>query len=346
MTFGEVIKKLRREANMTQENLAELLSISPQAVSRWENGAAMPDISLLPPLANLFHVTTDYLLGMDTYQKDLRKAEFDAAFHEYWKKEDKEENYRIAVQAVAEYPRNMEYMEWLASAEFYLALPQVDEEEFKSLLESSVRHYNMILEKCKKPELYRKALNGIVSSLHMLGRNDEAKEYALRETEEEKRDELLLQCLEGAEKITLGQKVAEKALASFLLKLKMAGKSIEACDAVEKVLQVLFPDENYQYYHNILQYNAIDKARLLCKERRYDEVILELKKARFHAEETDRYNKEGKYCFTAPLFNHLKGEKIPAERGNFEVSEFILCLSNNRCFDSIRKSEEFKQLLD
>ena len=64
MTFGQKIKTLRRGVNMTQENLAELLSISPQAVSRWETDAAMPDISLLPPIANLFHVTTDYLIGM------------------------------------------------------------------------------------------------------------------------------------------------------------------------------------------------------------------------------------------------------------------------------------------
>ena len=65
MKFGQKIKSLRREANMTQENLAELLSISPQAISRWETDAAMPDVSLLPPLANLFNVTTDYLLNDD-----------------------------------------------------------------------------------------------------------------------------------------------------------------------------------------------------------------------------------------------------------------------------------------
>ena len=62
MSFGQIIKKLRREADMTQERLAELLSVSAQAVSRWENDSAMPDVSLLAPLANLFHVTTDYLL--------------------------------------------------------------------------------------------------------------------------------------------------------------------------------------------------------------------------------------------------------------------------------------------
>lgn len=121
MTFGKIIKELRLNNNMTQEKLAELLNISPQAVSRWENGMAMPDISLLPPLANLFNVTTDYLLCMDTYQKDLRKAEFDEAFFEYWKHDDKEKNYQIAVKAVTEYPGNMEYVEWLASAEYYLA---------------------------------------------------------------------------------------------------------------------------------------------------------------------------------------------------------------------------------
>ena len=45
MSFGQTIKDLRRNAGMTQEHLAELLSISPQAVSRWETDAAMPDNS-------------------------------------------------------------------------------------------------------------------------------------------------------------------------------------------------------------------------------------------------------------------------------------------------------------
>ena len=65
MSFGQVIKKLRRNADMTQEQLAEMLSISPQAVSRWETDTAMPDISLLRPLSNIFGVTSDVLLEID-----------------------------------------------------------------------------------------------------------------------------------------------------------------------------------------------------------------------------------------------------------------------------------------
>lgn len=55
---------------MTQEQLAEVLTISPQAVSRWETNAALPDISLLPAIANYFNVTTDYLLEVDVSSKE------------------------------------------------------------------------------------------------------------------------------------------------------------------------------------------------------------------------------------------------------------------------------------
>ena len=65
MSFGKTIKDLRRKQDLTQERLAEILSISPQAISRWETDMAMPDISLIAPLCHLFNVTSDELLGID-----------------------------------------------------------------------------------------------------------------------------------------------------------------------------------------------------------------------------------------------------------------------------------------
>lgn len=61
--IGRRISNLRREQNMTQMELADKLGISFQAVSNWERGNTMPDISKLPELAEIFHVTTDELLG-------------------------------------------------------------------------------------------------------------------------------------------------------------------------------------------------------------------------------------------------------------------------------------------
>lgn len=62
MTIGKNIKRLRQNKGVTQEQLAESLHISGQAVSKWENGTALPDITLLPMLADYFGVTTDELL--------------------------------------------------------------------------------------------------------------------------------------------------------------------------------------------------------------------------------------------------------------------------------------------
>ena len=56
MIFGKTIKDLRRKHDMTQEHLAEILSISTQAISRWETDMAMPDISLIARLCNLSNI--------------------------------------------------------------------------------------------------------------------------------------------------------------------------------------------------------------------------------------------------------------------------------------------------
>lgn len=61
-TMGNRIGRLRRARNIKQEELAEKLGVTAQAVSKWENDASCPDISLLPQLAQLLGVTTDELL--------------------------------------------------------------------------------------------------------------------------------------------------------------------------------------------------------------------------------------------------------------------------------------------
>lgn len=70
MNLGNKIKKLRKQNNLTQENLAEMLGVSYQAISRWENNITSPDISTLPILANIFDVTVDYLLDVNILKNE------------------------------------------------------------------------------------------------------------------------------------------------------------------------------------------------------------------------------------------------------------------------------------
>ena len=62
MTFGERLQALRQRAGMSQDQLAERLGVSRQAVSRWERDETMPETDKVIALADLFGVTTDYLL--------------------------------------------------------------------------------------------------------------------------------------------------------------------------------------------------------------------------------------------------------------------------------------------
>ena len=69
MELGKKIRQLRFKAGLTQEQLAEQLGIGPQAVSKWENAVAMPDITTLPLLAEIFGVSIDDLFDLSTEQR-------------------------------------------------------------------------------------------------------------------------------------------------------------------------------------------------------------------------------------------------------------------------------------
>jgi len=72
MTLGTRIGLLRREKGMKQEELAERMGVSPQAVSKWENDLNCPDIALLPQLAKTLDVTVDHLLTGEKPEPPVR----------------------------------------------------------------------------------------------------------------------------------------------------------------------------------------------------------------------------------------------------------------------------------
>ena len=61
--FGELLSELRKDKNMSQAELANVLFVSSGTISNYENGVHMPDVEKLVELADYFHVSTDYLLG-------------------------------------------------------------------------------------------------------------------------------------------------------------------------------------------------------------------------------------------------------------------------------------------
>lgn len=85
---------------------------------------------------------------------------------------------------------------------------------------------------------------------------------------------------------------------------------------------------------------------MLCCESRFEDAIVELEKAKHHAEEMVKYSKENSYRFTAPLFDHVEGEKPITDSDVTDLDDFRRTLDNNTCFDPIRNREEFKALYE
>ena len=80
--LGEKIKSLRKQKNISQEVFANYLGVSFQAVSKWETGATMPDVTLIPAIASFFGVSTDELFDFNLFEME---KQVEAICQESWK---------------------------------------------------------------------------------------------------------------------------------------------------------------------------------------------------------------------------------------------------------------------
>ena len=80
--FHTRLKQLRKANELTQEQLAEYMGVSPQAISRWENASSYPDITLLPAIASYFETTVDELLGIKKTVKKQKVLYFQFCWQE------------------------------------------------------------------------------------------------------------------------------------------------------------------------------------------------------------------------------------------------------------------------
>lgn len=103
MHFGNRIRELRKKNNVTQEQLANALNLSPQAVSKWEMNVGYPDISLLPAIAAYFKVSMDELFAYDVREIDRKIEEIQAEASPYfWSNWERAE--AIYQKGIAAYP--------------------------------------------------------------------------------------------------------------------------------------------------------------------------------------------------------------------------------------------------
>ena len=155
--IGQIIKKLRKERNLTQEELAEQLNVTAQAVSKWENGTGLPDISQVVPLSNVFGVPTDVLFGTQNVNRDEEVEriieEASAPQRRHYETEEEEfqvsvKEYETYIDALKIYPNSIPLLNAALGSGHNLARDYAergDHERAAELRKECIRQGNVIL---------------------------------------------------------------------------------------------------------------------------------------------------------------------------------------------------------
>ena len=144
MNIGSTIKQMRKERDMTQEQLAEALEISISAISQWELGKTMPDITLLPRIAHIFGTTTDELLGVEQESIELTVRARTAQAVELGAEGDYDRMLALAKQTYREFPNTLS-----ALAMYAWILQRTADSEHPERWNESIRMSKKILERSR-----------------------------------------------------------------------------------------------------------------------------------------------------------------------------------------------------
>ena len=126
--LAENLKKYRIIKNLTQEDLANYLNITPQSVSKSERGETYPDITFLPALANIFETSIDLLIGMDVVRAKETRYNIHKKAHDYMKSNQLDLAEKVYREALLIYPNKPGMILGLAEV---LALKNEAEEAVK-----------------------------------------------------------------------------------------------------------------------------------------------------------------------------------------------------------------------
>ena len=151
-TMGQIIRRLRKERGMTQEELAELLGITFQAVSKWENDTGLPDISQVVPLARVFGVSTDTLFGVfgindsDEVRNIIKNAQ--KCLSQSLDSSGMLNKYLALQEGLKQFPNNTILLRECLEAGLALSYPEndiYDVEHAQSIYQECIRYANLVI---------------------------------------------------------------------------------------------------------------------------------------------------------------------------------------------------------
>ncbi len=346
MSIGTTIKKLRRDRNITQEQLAELLGVSTNAVSQWECDKTAPDISHLPVLANIFEVSADILLEIDITKskKQSEIKEFATKYAELHSRGKTEERLKLSRAIQKKYPNDETVRYYLMRV---LQNGYIDEsfDEIVSLGEQLIESTNI--------EYRMGAICGLCFAYLHKGDRTKAMQYAdmLPQTQD-----LHTHVLEGEALIEHCQNYLWNVCGKMsfyltrMLDCKESGYTHDEkhsmLNTVYNIFQMIFPNKDFGFWNDRLSKLSFFMALESAKIGEYEQAIKELELMLDHVE---KYQSFTEISHSSLLVNKIKFNKNDMAKSSEETLAHT-CLRyldrNEAVFASIKDDCRYVSIKD
>ncbi len=337
LQLGEKIKSLRRRDGKTQEDLAKILGITGQAVSRWEQNDAYPDMELIPSIANYFGISIDELFGYEC-ERGKKIDEIIARVDSYhiaarsdpdWV----EECVAILREGLAEFPQNERllitlaetlseagwrtYKEWLCyDSEGYLQ-HRYEKHKENEFWRESVKLCEGIAVSTRSSEIFTRAMRNLVLLYRNLGENERAVACAERMPPMDNCREVLLASAadgkEGARYIGEALLKIVSAFAEQMIYGLISGRHnfdtdmpIEKIKGAISMFRLVCDDGNFGEYHGQLIQLYLYLSRVQWERGYHDEAFRSLDEALRHARSLEALLDGKEHYFTSPLVKFVK----------------------------------------
>ncbi len=340
--LGEQLKELRHRDGRTQEDLAQVLDVTPQAVSRWEKGFCYPDMALIPSIANYFSVSIDELFG---YKND-RDEKIDAiikkidAFHIKARGDDEwvDECLGILRSSLAEFPQNEKlritladtlseagwrrHREWLYYDDEGYIQHNYDQHRKNIYWAEAVVICENLVDTASDHTIVTKAISILVLLYRNMGDTQKAVAFANRMPELKNcREVLLAAATDGKDEaknigyllLKIVSKFSEQLVYGLIANRNhyTSDMPIEKIKGAIAIFYLICDDGNLGEYHGDLIKLYLYLSRIQWERGYHDNAFESLDEALKHARALEALLDGKEHFFTAPLVSFVKCKTGP-----------------------------------
>ncbi len=356
MSIGKNIRKARQEADMTQEQLAELLNISVSAVSQWESDKTTPDISMIPALCNVFQITSDKLLDIELEKNEEEIAAIREEASKFSSKGHGLEAEKILLEGLRRFPNSYGMMYDL----MYITYVESYQEKYekavqKQYLDRAINYAEKIIQE-SKDDFLRSGAKQIRCYIHAdAGEHDKA--IAIAKTMDNLsccQESMLTAASKGTERYQRGQEELVQLIQA--LGVQMVCQNVELDDGSysytyeesirlsEKhiaFLKLMFEDGDFGFFHTQLCRSYRELAYYYAVNKDEENTLLNLSLARDCALAFIKLDIEEKYT-SLLLRGQEYGDFYNAEDEN--NADWTLMVMEKKHFDFLRENARFQEI--